>query len=363
PNGRTQRQTALTAPGVTGEEIVHWSTFSLSARNPMNEAVRQRRLIEVDTFEEFAACWPQLAQSAAALDAHAYIALPLEFGGRLVGSIGYHLRKPGPLSDSAREFVLSLANLTAQALERARLYEQEHAARTEAEQANRAKSDFLAVVSHELRTPLNTITGYVDLMLTGAHGPLPEEYADYADRIRSAQKYLVGLIDNVMRFAKIESQQIAYDIGVYSVAELLRALVPLVELQVNARNIAFVIEAGDPAQCVRADREKVIQILLNLVANSLKYTDRGGMVAVTTSCTGSAVDIRVTDTGRGIPNDRLESIFEPFVQVDSSLTRDGEGVGLGLAISRELARGMGGELEAVSTLGLGSCFTLYLPAA
>ncbi len=348
--------------GVAEDVVAQWHRFPNLGSLPFPHVVRTQQPLFVGTCAEYARRFPSIAEQYARHGFQASAILPLSTNGRVLGALSLEFGEPREFPDDECAFLTTIANQTALALDRARLYEQEQAARTEAEQANRAKSNFLAVMSHELRTPLNTISGYIDLMLAGVHGPLPEPYAGYADRIRAAQKYLTGLIDSVLRFAKIEAGQITYDIGTHGVADLLRSLEPLVEPQVTARNIAFVLEPGDPAQQVRADSEKVIQILLNLVANALKYTEPGGTVTVTTLCAGPTVGIRVSDTGRGIPQDQIESIFEPFVQV-GALTRETEGVGLGLAISRELARGMDGELNVTSTMGQGSCFTLRLPAA
>jgi len=147
------------------------------------------------------------------------------------------------------------------------------------------------------------------------------------------------------------------------VAEALAAAEALIVPQVRSRGLAYSFGTCDPALAVRADREKLQQVLLNLLTNAIKFTNAGGEITVSCAKLGKRVAVSVADTGVGIPKDKLAAIFEPFVQVDSRLTRAQEGVGLGLAISRDLARGMGGELTAESVEGVGSTFTLTLPRA
>ena len=246
--------------------------------------------------------------------------------------------------------------------ERARLFEAERAARHDAEAANRSKSEFLAVMSHELRTPLNAIGGYAELIELGIHGPVTEPQRTALARIQQSQRHLLGLINQVLNYARIDAGAVRYDIVDVPVAEALATAEALVLPQVRARGLVYLPASISPDLSVRADREKLQQILLNLLGNAIKFTDRGE-VRVTCSVQHATVSIAVTDTGIGIAPEKLVGIFEPFVQIDQRLTRENDGVGLGLAISRELARGMGGDLTAVSTPGEGSRFVLTLPQA
>jgi PAS domain S-box-containing protein len=237
------------------------------------------------------------------------------------------------------------------------------AARAEAETANHAKGEFLAVMSHELRTPLNAIGGYAELMEMGLRGPVtPEQRADLT-RIQQSQRHLLGLINQVLNYTRVETGTVRYELGDVPVSEALAAAEALIVPQVRARGLTYVLGGCDPALRVRADREKLQQILLNLLTNAIKFTDPGGELRVACATVGGTVEIAVADTGVGIAADRLADVFEPFVQVDQRLTRPHEGVGLGLSISRDLARGMEGDLTAESTLGVGSTFVLTLPAA
>ncbi|HEX6041557.1 ATP-binding protein [Longimicrobium sp.] len=247
--------------------------------------------------------------------------------------------------------------------ERERLLEAEHAARAEAEAANRAKTEFLAVMSHELRTPLNAIGGYTELLEMGIHGVVTDAQRTALERIQLSQRHLLGLINEVLNYAKLETGTVRYDVDNVRVQEMLSSVAGLVEPQARARRLALVIRPAPPELAVRADGEKLRQILVNLLGNAIKFTDGGGRVEVTCARNGDRVQLAVRDTGIGIPADKLETIFEPFVQVRSDLTRTAEGTGLGLAISRDLARGMDGDLSVESTPGQGSTFTLTLPAA
>ena len=237
-------------------------------------------------------------------------------------------------------------------------------ARAEAEAANLAKGEFLAVMSHELRTPLNAIGGYVELLALGVRGPVSEaQQADLA-RIRQSQRHLLGLINQVLNYTRIDAHALPYDLADVPASEALAAAEALVVPQARARGLALVRDCDPGDLAVRADREKLQQVLLNLLGNAIKFTDAPGEVHMCCASAGDGrVAITVRDTGVGIAPEKLASIFEPFVQVDQRLTRPHEGVGLGLAISRELARGMGGDLLAESAPGKGSTFTLLLPAA
>jgi signal transduction histidine kinase len=262
--------------------------------------------------------------------------------------------------------------------ERARLLAESEAARAQAEAASaraqsayaeaaaasRAKGDFLAVMSHELRTPLNAIGGYAELLELGLHGPVTAEQRAALDRIQRAQRHLLGLINGVLNYARVEAGAVHYQVEDVALDEVLATCEALTAPQVRARRLTLRYDACDRTLRVRADREKVQQVVLNLLSNAVKFTEPGGALALACERAGEgAVRVRVRDTGRGIAPDQLARIFEPFVQLDAALTRTQEGTGLGLAISRDLARGMGGDLTAESTPGVGSTFTLTLPAA
>ena len=234
-------------------------------------------------------------------------------------------------------------------------------ARTRAEAANKAKTDFLAVMSHELRTPLNSIAGYTELLEMGLRGPVTSEQREDLQKIRRSQRHLLGLINDLMNFAKLETGHVELEFSAVPVNEVLAVLDALTEPQVAAKNILYHHGRCDPSLTVWADREKTHQILINLVSNAVKFTKTGGEITIECETTHEVVRFHVCDTGEGIPLEKQHSIFEPFVQVKTGFTREHDGVGLGLAISRDLARMMHGDLTVESKIGKGSRFTLTLP--
>ncbi len=236
-------------------------------------------------------------------------------------------------------------------------------ARDAAEAANRAKSDFLAVMSHELRTPLNAIGGYAELLELGIRGPINDAQRHDLERIRASQQHLLGLISGVLDMSRIEAGRVAYDLEPTPVAPYLEEIIGLVAPLAATKTLSLEHEAGAPGLAVLADREKLRQILLNLLSNAIRHTPPKGRITIAAEERGDVVALVTRDTGAGIPADALERIFEPFVQLDRSLTRVREGIGLGLSISRDLARGMGGEIDVESAPGEGACFTLTLPRA
>ena len=270
--------------------------------------------------------------------------------------------------------VRGIADELAAGVQRERLLSESEAARRAAEEANQAKSQFLANMSHELRTPLNAIGGYAQLLDMGLHGPVTGEQRAALDRIQTAQTRLLSLINDVLNYAKLEGGRVEYDVRAVDVADVAGDVLPLVAPQAGAKGLALDVRLPAAPCVVLADREKLGQVLLNLLSNAVKFTPSpdprtGGPGRVTVSVgarAGGAAGVaylRVADTGIGIPRDKQERIFEPFVQVRAGYAQATEGTGLGLAISRDLARGMGGELRVRSREGEGSAFTVTLRRA
>lgn len=261
------------------------------------------------------------------------------------------------------EIVLFGTDITARrdAEERARELAEERLARATAEAANFAKMQFLTVMSHELRTPLNAISGYVQLLEMELKGPITAGQREHLGKISRAQRHLLGLINEVMNFAKLESGSLKLQMADVSLSPVLQVLRSLTEPQTAAKRLVYTISPCGGGCTVWADRDKLQQILINLVSNAIKFTSPGGRIDVTCERHPEGIDIVVTDTGQGIPANKLDSIFEPFVQVTADYTRTAEGIGLGLAISRDLARAMHGDLRVESVEGKGSAFTLTVP--
>ena len=237
----------------------------------------------------------------------------------------------------------------------------EQAARREAEAANRIKSELFARLSHEFRTPLHAVSGYLEILQQNIHGGLTNEQRRDIDRIHQAQDHLLALVNMILDFAKLEGGLVELAMAEIPVDETLRAAEALVAPQFAKKGISYSHREGDPAVTVFADRDKVQQILLNVLANATKFTNHGGSVGLEWEVQHESLVVRIHDTGTGIPEDQLERIFEPFVQLRGPGAVPPGGTGLGLAISRDLARAMGGDIKVCSTIGIGSVFTLTLP--
>ena len=262
------------------------------------------------------------------------------------------------------------------AAERAAQLERERAARAKAEAASQAKSEFLAMMSHELRTPLNAIIGYAELLDLRIAGSMADEHRQQVARIRDSARHLLGLVNEVLDLAKGEAGRLSLMCGPAAAEDVVDAALALVQPAAEARALTLsrAEEEGPRPSVYQGDEDRVRQILVNLLTNAIKFTAAGGRITVVYGWTdrpsagarlpgdGPWVYFRVADTGHGIPGDQLARIFEPFVQVESGHTRTVEGSGLGLTISRRLAGLMNGDVTVQSEVGVGSTFTLWLPA-
>jgi signal transduction histidine kinase len=251
--------------------------------------------------------------------------------------------------------------LGASIAERREAEEQSRHAHAAAVDANRTKSEFLGVMSHELRTPLNAISGYVELISMEMHDTFNEKQRNYLARIARNQKHLLAMIEDVLSFAKVEAGHMTLTPQVLRVGETLALLEPHIEPDLRQKSITFTREPVDAELVVKADPGRLRQILLNLVTNAVKFTPENGQVTVGAQRIGGMVRIWVRDTGIGIPASQLERVFEPFFQVDRGMTRSFPGIGLGLAIARDFARAMGGELRLESREGAGTTAIVDLP--
>jgi signal transduction histidine kinase len=232
-----------------------------------------------------------------------------------------------------------------------------------ADAANRSKAEFLAVMSHELRTPLNSIGGYVDLLEMELHGPLTDAQKSDLARIRRSQEHLLRIINDILNFTRLEATEVKFDIIDVPARALIADLDGMFSSLANAKSLLYEFESPPNNLVTRTDPDKLRQIMINLLSNAVKFTPEGGRIRLYSTANERSVSIHVKDTGPGIPADKREAVFEPFVQLDQGLTRTSDGTGLGLAISRGLARGMGADVTVESEVGLGSTFTLTLPLA
>ncbi len=296
--------------------------------------------------------------------------------GRVLHCEWYNAALQRPDGSLAAQFSLVLdVSARVEAEERARqALERAEAARAAAEEASRTKSSFLATMSHEIRTPINAVVGYVDLLEMGMQGELNPGQRGYLDRIRASSRHLLGLVNDVLDFARLEAGEVPFAREPVGVREAITDAAAMVLPLASARGIALLEEPCSADAAVLGDADRIRQVLINLLSNAVKFTRPGGRVSV--RCVPSPppagggagpwegwTALEVEDTGIGIAPEHLERVFDPFTQVDESHTREVGGTGLGLAISRRFARLMDGELAARSEPGTGSVFTLRLSTA
>ena len=335
---------------------------------PYAEAIEKCHPIYLESFEEMLVRYPGFQNVNKLKSRGAWIFLPLGIAGTAVGALAFGFSGPRKFAEVDKHFADTVSRYCAQALDRVRLRVAAAAALAEAgdarmmaEHANNAKTVFLRAMSHELRTPLNAISGYTEILELGIRGAVNPEQTKDLGRIKRAAAYLLRLINDVLTVARLEG---ARPLNVISIAVngVLAEVEGLCTLQAKAKSVTLTVTPCAREVHVAADAERFQQILLNLITNATKFTSPGGAIEVTCESDGTMVQIRVRDTGVGVRPVDIDRVFEPFVQIDRHLTTaTQQGVGLGLSISRELARAMHGDLTLQSTEGIGSTFTLTLP--
>jgi signal transduction histidine kinase len=261
-------------------------------------------------------------------------------------------------TDKERVDLLALEQQARAHAEKAR--SEAEVARAEAERANNSKTDFLAVMSHELRTPLTAIMGYEELLSDGITGPVTELQRQQLGRINASARHLLGLIDEILTFARVDVGRERIRWESMSVNHTLADAAALVEPMAAAKSIDFIVETLDEDQAIQTDGTKLRQMLVNLFSNGIKFTENGE-VRVSCAENSGILEIRIADTGVGIAADNIEEIFELFWQAEQSTTRKTGGTGLGLSVTRKLARLLGGDVTVASRVGMGTTFLLTLP--
>jgi PAS domain S-box-containing protein len=345
------------AAGLTDERLAEWMQASRS------EVVRLKNALRRDMWSEDAPARDGMASAEAlrrALGAETSVTVPLATREGPLGVLAFDVPEHAAVDSRDHDLLMALGRQCAQALERARLFVAERGARDEAEQANRAKSQFLAVMSHELRTPLNAILGYEELLETEVSGPISPVQKQHLARIRESTKNLLALIEQILSLSRVQSGKEDVRIEEIDAAQVAREVAAEVEPQLLRKGLVLELALPpDGSLGLHTDARKVRQILFNVLSNAAKFTDRG-TVRVSLARVDGALVYTVQDTGRGIEERDREHIFEPFVQVWADGTPP-TGTGLGLPVARELARHLGGDVTLESQLGEGSSFTIRLP--
>ncbi|HEY8852862.1 MAG TPA: GAF domain-containing sensor histidine kinase [Gemmatimonadaceae bacterium] len=292
------------------------------------------------------------------------LTVPLVARKKLLGAITFvGAQRAAPYSEDDIHLAEDVATRGALALDSAQVYDLALVHQRSAETANKAKTAFLGAMSHELRTPLNAIGGYIDLLDMGLRGPVTErQRADFA-RVKTNQQHLALLITEILNFVQVGSGRVTYSVTDVPACEAMKYAIELIEPLFGQKSITFDGVSGDTTIIARADSARVTQILVNLLSNAIKFTRPGGHIGASCAANDDTVTLEISDTGIGIAVEKQEAIFEPFIQLKETFVGRDAGVGLGLAISRDLARAMHGDLIVESAEGKGSRFTLSLPRA
>ncbi|MEX2582385.1 MAG: GAF domain-containing sensor histidine kinase [Gemmatimonadota bacterium] len=301
-----------------------------------------------------------------ALGMTSVITVPMRARGRILGAITFVSSSASRrFSESDLSLAEDLASRCGLAIDNARLHRaattlvEAERARLRAETADQVKTEFLRTVSHELRTPLNVMAGYLELLVMELAGPLSRMQRQYVERLQAGEEQLLRIVEDMLNFVRLHENEIVYELTDVALRSVVEDVSNAYSQGLIEKGLEFNMNC-EPDVRAHADPAKVWQILVNLLSNARKFTDPGGTVTVDCTTVDGRPTLRVIDDGQGIPEDKRELIFEPFVQADSSLTRAAEGMGLGLSISRQLARDMGGDLTVTSVVGEGCTFELTL---
>jgi signal transduction histidine kinase/CheY-like chemotaxis protein/HAMP domain-containing protein len=290
----------------------------------------------------------------------AWMGIPLIATGQVIGMLTIDSQQPGKYSQTDLPLVTAFANQVAIALENASLFESAQTARAQAEEADRLKSRFLANMSHELRTPLNSVINFAYLLTMGTEGPLQPGQEDLLNRIGDAGRHLLGLINDILDLAKIEAGRLELFFEEVDLHELINGVLSTAAGLLHDKPIELRREVPGDLPLVRADRTRVRQVLLNLLSNAAKFTDHG-YITLRASADEEWVTLSVEDTGIGMAPEDIPKAFSEFTQLDSELTRQAGGTGLGLPISKRFVEMHGGQIWVESQPEVGSTFYFTLP--
>ena len=328
--------------------------------SPMARSVLQRSPIEVSDLASESTYVMRDALLRA--DVRALLAVPLLREDTIVGALMVRRARPGTFGASVIDLMQSFASQSALAIQNARLFREIEDKSRQLEAASQHKSQFLANMSHELRTPLNAILGYNELMQDGLYGELPPKTKEVLSRMEKNGKHLLGLINDVLDLSKIEAGQLVLSLENYSMKDVVQTVVSATESLAAAKQLPLQVAISDGMPSGRGDERRLTQVLLNLVGNAIKFTDKGAIrIAATATATDGVFAVEVADTGPGIPESERGRIFEEFHQVDSSNTKKKGGTGLGLAIAKRIIELHRGRIWVESEVGRGSTFHFEVP--
>ncbi|MBD1852572.1 ATP-binding protein [Leptolyngbya sp. FACHB-711] len=348
--------------GYAEDLVKSWGRFSINLDVPLAEAVRTGEPAWVESFLDRIARYPHLASIYKRYDFESWMALPLVVEGRSVGGLLLSFMKFRNPSQDDRDFVIALSRQCAQAIFRAQLYEAERNARAEAEQANQVKDEFLAVLSHELRSPLNPILGWTKLLRTQQLSP--EKVDQALATVERNAKLQAQLIEDLLDISRMLRGKLSLNIAPVDLAAVIQGAIETVQLAASSKSIQIQTLLQLPKKTLLGDANRLQQVVWNLLSNAVKFTPNQGQITIRLEDWDRQIQIQVSDNGKGINPDFLPHIFEYFRQADSSTTRQFGGLGLGLAIARQIVELHGGTIQAESPgEGLGATFTVRLPVA
>lgn len=356
--------TVVHAIGLRKEVKAALEQLPLDAPVPLAEVAREGQPLFLASDAELGR-YPDWSATVIAAGVHAAAIVPVWANGELRGVLGLTWPAARAFDDDERAFVLTLGVMCAQAILRAHLRAAELHAREEAERANRSKTQFLTMISHELRTPMNAVIGYTDLLSDEISGPISELQKSHLARVRSSGTHLLGLIEELLNYARTDAGADVVIAESVRLVDIVEESLNLVRPAADQKGLTIRVEAPEKPIELHTDPRKLRQILVNLIANAVKFTDAGDVVVVL-RVAGLDADIRVyievTDTGRGIAPADEEHIFDAFWQGDSRTPHVEGGTGLGLPVARQLARLLGGDVTVMRTaVGFGSTFVVSLP--
>jgi signal transduction histidine kinase len=351
----------IAASGILDAVLERYRHIPLSAALPLAESIRTREPIWLGTSDEAVARAPLFRDAQPGSTSRAWAVLPLTSDGRAIGAIGLSFASEQAFSDADRSFLMSLASQCGLAFERARLYDAERRAREDAEQASRAKDDFLAILSHEMRTPMTTVIGWADF-LKMTHGNDPA-IGGPVDSLRTSARAQARLVDDLLDVSRIVAGKLRIEPRETDLSEIIRSAIDQVLVTADTKGIYIESYGVDEPLPIRGDPDRLRQVLTNLLTNAVKFTTAGGHVSIRAARRDSLYEVLVEDDGEGISPDFLPHVFDRFRQASIGDSRRHSGLGLGLSIVQHLVQLHGGDVSADSDgVGKGARFIVELPA-